>query len=108
MTSQPSDRRQRKGRLHPVEDPAAPPPSDSPAGLGSSPATTVTVGLATAARVLGISPAAAQVLAEHDEFPCAVIRTTDGYRVTFAALVRILHPRRGEPAPGAGSSSERR
>ena len=49
-----------------------------------------------------------QVLAEHDEFPCAVIRTTDGYRVTFAALVRILRPRRGEPAPGAGSSSERR
>lgn len=72
-------------------------------GLGSEPATAATVGLATAAHALGFSLATARTLAEHDVFPCSVIRTMDGYRVPFAALVRVLRSARAdcaEPAPG--------
>ncbi len=75
------------------------------AGGGSSPATSATVGLATAALALGINPATAEAIAEHDEFPCQVIRTNDGYRVPFAALLPLLRSRSDRSAgqtPGPG------
>jgi hypothetical protein len=50
----------------------------------------VTIGLMTAARVLGISSDEASDLAGRGEFPCNVIETGDGYRVPFAALLRVL------------------
>ncbi len=55
---------------------------------GGAPA--ATVGLPTAARVLGISPDDADGLALRGEFPCSVIQTAEGYRVPFAALLRVL------------------
>jgi hypothetical protein len=54
------------------------------------PAPAATVGLMTAARALGIRPDQAPGLARRGEFPCTVIETSDGYRVSFAALLRIL------------------
>jgi hypothetical protein len=57
---------------------------------GDHPAPTATVGLLTAARALGISPDDAVGLARRGEFPCSVIETGEGYRVPFAALLRVL------------------
>lgn len=77
-------------------------PSDPPAGA-------TTVRLATAAHALGICQAAARDLAERGEFPCTVIKTSDGYRVPFAALLRILrstHGKRTGPASGKGTPAD--
>ncbi len=57
---------------------------------GCHPAPAATVGLMTAARALGISPDEADDLARRGEFPCNVIETGEGYRVSFAALLRVL------------------
>lgn len=76
---------------------------------GGSPATAATVRLATAARALGISQAAAEDLAERGEFACNVIKTSDGYRVPFAALLRLLRSGCGEhtgPGPGNGTPAD--
>jgi hypothetical protein len=77
-----------------MDQPAAPSPGlpdRLPTQHGNGPVTAATtVRLATAAHVLGISPASAQELAEREEFPCNVIWTSDGYRVPFAALLRVL------------------
>jgi hypothetical protein len=54
------------------------------------PVPAATVGLMTAARALGISPDDAVDLAKRGEFPCNVIETGDGHRVSFAALLRVL------------------
>jgi hypothetical protein len=56
----------------------------------ASPKPPATVGLMTAAHALGISPDEARDLAERHEFPCNVIETGTGYRVSFAALLRVL------------------
>ena len=63
--------------IHPRGQPATPP---------------ATVALATAARALGISPQDACDLAERGEFPCPVVESGDGYRVPFAALLKLLEP----------------
>jgi hypothetical protein len=57
---------------------------------GGVPPLAATVGLMTAARVLGINPDDADGLARRGEFPCSVIETGEGYRVPFAALLRAL------------------
>ena len=57
---------------------------------GGQPAPAATVGLMTAAHALGISPDEAGDLARRGEFPCNVIETGKGYRVSFAVLLRVL------------------
>jgi hypothetical protein len=54
---------------------------------GASPST---VSLSTAARMLGISHADALELIDRGEFPCGVLWTSEGHRVTFAALLQAL------------------
>ncbi|WP_084723111.1 helix-turn-helix domain-containing protein [Streptomonospora alba] len=49
-----------------------------------------TVGLMTAARMLGIGRTKAYQLARAGEFPCKVIRIGEGYRVATADLLRVL------------------
>jgi hypothetical protein len=49
-----------------------------------------TVGLMTAARALGISPDVASELTARGELGCNVIKVGEGYRVPFAALLRVL------------------
>jgi hypothetical protein len=56
-------------------------------------ASTTTVGLLTAARVLGLGPDQARDLAARGAFPCSVITTADGYRVSFVALVHLVKNR---------------
>lgn len=75
-----------------VQDPAL----SQPEGR-SAPASTVA--LATAAGMLGIGPDDAVSLAAIGAFPCSVIQTREGYRVPFAALMRLLGPRRSRDAP---------
>ena len=58
--------------------------------LGGQPVSAATVGLMTAAHVLGISPDEAGDLARRGEFPCNVIETSEGYRVSFAVLLQVL------------------
>jgi len=69
---------------------------------GCHPAPAATVGLMTAARALGISPDEADDLAGRGEFPCNVIATGEGYRVSFAALLRVLS---SGPIRAAGGDS---
>ena len=69
---------------------------------GCHPAPAATVGLMTAARALGISPDEADDLARRGEFPCNVIATGEGYRVSFAALLRVLS---SGPIRAAGGDS---
>lgn len=59
---------------------------------------TATARLLASARPLGTF--GARDLDEAGQFPCQVIRTEDGYRVPFGALVRVLRSRLG-----LGSSS---
>jgi hypothetical protein len=67
------------------------------------------VGLPTAAHMLGISQADAADLAKRDEFPCVVIRTHDGYRVPFAAVLRVLRSShyQGRSADWSGPRTEK-
>jgi hypothetical protein len=74
-----------------VDEPAAWPvrrdPHQRPAGH-LAPAATVS--LMTAARALGISPDEASELTARGEFGCNLIEVGEGYRVPFAALLRVL------------------
>jgi hypothetical protein len=57
--------------------------------------------VATAARIFGLSRAAAYDLAKRGQFPVAVLRFGSRYRVPVAAILQALHlPGGGEP-PGA-------
>jgi hypothetical protein len=67
---------------------AIPDPSLQQPGGRSAPAATVC--LMTAARTLGISPDGACNLAGRDAFPCNVVDTSEGYRVSIAALLQVL------------------
>jgi hypothetical protein len=68
-----------------------------------------TIGLLTAAHMLGISQADAADLAKRDEFPCVVIRTHDGHRVPFAAFLQVLRSSqdRGRSADWSGPRTEK-
>lgn len=81
------------GRWLSARDSSSRPWQDCPAPRG-------TVGLLTAARVLGLEPAHARDLAACGVFPCAVITTAGGYRVSFEALVRLLRDRGPSSADG--------
>jgi hypothetical protein len=85
-----------------MNEPAARPlRRESPRRQGRAhPAPAATVGLITAARVLGISPDEAHNLAKHGDFPCNVIEASDGYRVSFTALLRVLRPGPARNAAG--------
>jgi hypothetical protein len=54
--------------------------------------------IATAARIFGLSRAAAYDLAKRDRFPVAVLRFGTRYRVPVAAILQALHL----PAAGYG------
>jgi hypothetical protein len=97
MTARPDDVRPQHPHSQPpvTAESAAAPRTGDQRGFGRCPATAATVGLATAARMLGLSPAAALALAEGEQFPCNVIKTTAGYRVPFASLMRVLRSSRG-------------
>lgn len=105
MTSHPvPERPQQPGTRPPLtDDPAGVARIGDEPGLGRSPATAATVGLATAARVLGLSPATALALAEHEQFPCSVIKTTAGFRVPFGSLLRVLRSSRSQSSHDAGN-----
>jgi hypothetical protein len=47
--------------------------------------------VATAARIFGLSRAAAYDLAKRDEFPVPVLRFGSRYRVPVAAILHALH-----------------
>jgi hypothetical protein len=103
MTAGSGNARRRKPDSQPpiTDDPAAFPQADDQRGVGRSPATAATVGLATAARLLGLSRATALALAEDEQFPCNVIKTTTGFRVPFASLVRVLRSSRNQRGQNA-------
>ena len=74
----------------------------SPGSQGTT-APAATVGLMTAAHMLGISRSDAQMLAQRGEFPCNVVWMGEDCRVPFAALLRVLRTRRSqakERSPG--------
>jgi hypothetical protein len=56
--------------------------------------------------MLGISLSDAQNLAERGQFSCGMLWTSDGYRVTLAALIRVLrkNDESREPGPEEPSS----
>jgi hypothetical protein len=58
--------------------------------------------VATAARIFGLSRAAAYHLAKRDQFPVSVLRFGSRYRVPVAAILQALHlPRGGDEPPSA-------
>lgn len=62
-----------------------------------------TVDLVTGARAFGIGRTTAYDLARNGQFPCAMVRAGNAYRVITADLLRVLHiaPHSGD---GAGLS----
>lgn len=60
------------------------------------------VDLTTAARALGIGRTKAYQLAQHDQFPCRIIRVGRGYHIPTADLLHVLGL---TPRPTAQSDS---
>ena len=59
-----------------------------------------TIGLDTAARLLGIGRTTAQMLARNDKVPVPVLRVGSQYRVPTAPLLRLLGVEDGGAAAG--------
>jgi hypothetical protein len=81
-------------------------------GYQGTTAPAATVGLMTAAHVLGISRSDARTLAQRGEFPCSVVWVGEDYRVPFTALLRLLrslpsHATERSPGPCPPGGEER-
>ena len=80
----------------PIDEPSGHPTDNRPDDVaawtaGRIRALGLTTDLTTAARIFGLSRAAAYDLAKRDQFPVTVLRFGSRYRVPVAAILHALH-----------------